>query len=272
MDQPPFRMRSGLDTIGSSDSDDILLQDWLRKVEAVLLVLERKAWESAIRYARAANRDVVTGEDCHYAAKYEIRTFLHASDLDERVKEMYDRLTPKPTHPPRPHARRRSQERERNVCPVPASTRGTSESESSDGPTRQRTAVSSSGYASDGDDHDSRSSESDENEITETPDPPRLGDERSDVEFHVMGPDWEEIEDERVPPFTRAPDTDPFARKVHAVVDRWDEWNPTDMIERMLKTNMDAAHAKYCEDPRPDVVYRRRKSMQSRRRAVQSKR
>lgn len=256
MDQVPFRMRSGTGIGTMSESEDPALQDWLRQVEAVLLVLERKAWESAVRYARAANRNDVTPDDCHYASKYEIRTFLHADDMEERFHEMYQRLIPPPSSArPRSNVHARTQDNTRS-CP-----RHTHTSESSDDPTRTYCHTSSSsGYGSDGDACDS--SESEDGDVV-VPTPPRLGEARSDLEFHVMGPEWEEIVGHDVPQFTRAPDTDPFAKQVNHVVDHWDEWNPTDMIERILKTNMDAAHAMYCQDPRPDVVYRRRRSMRN---------
>lgn len=262
MDRIPVRMRTGTESGSCSSSEDKDLQDWLRKVEAVLLVLERKAWESAIRYARAANRDVVTSEDCHYASKYEIQTFLHAPDMEERFQEMYQQLLPPPS-PSRspPSTRRKTHTHGRTHATSQAIPKRVLTSDSSDDPSRTYChASSSSGYGSDRDARDS--SDSEEGDVV-VPMPPRLGKERTEIDFHVMGPEWEEIVGRDVAQFTRASDEDPFAKRVNHVVDTWDEWNPTDMIERMLKTNMDAAHAEYCKDPRPDVVYRRRRSMRN---------
>lgn len=68
--------------------------------------------------------------------------------------------------------------------------------------------------------------ESEESDLESEPDSDQYDASEDSVEM---------VDESTLPPFERAPETDELAVNVHAMVDTWDDWEPTDPVEYMFK-------------------------------------
>lgn len=61
----------------------------------------------------------------------------------------------------------------------------------------------------------------------------------------------ETVDESTLPPFKRAPETDELASDVHAMVDTWDDWDPTDPVEYMFKRAVENVYVSIAQATSP---------------------
>lgn len=232
---PPI-MRTGHD-MSDATSSEWDLGEWVRFMDAVFLAFAQKAFAIACQYAEAAGRgQCATGTDCEYGLKYAAHTFLHEDDFEPRTLQVRSLMD----------------ECDREMM-------------------EEETEEELSSNKTDSSDNEDHSSDVEDGECigerrsdyqTEESDPSILSDEIIDRVLYRNLPDGI-VNDSDFPPFCRAPETSDWVIRVHEAVDTWNEWNPSDPVERLLKRSISTANdvaRMESERGRPDVAFRHRRS------------
>lgn len=233
-DFPP-NMRTGYDMPGIR-TEDVDLSEWLRFMDAVFLAFAQKAFGFACQYAQAAGRGhYTTATDCTYGLKYAAHTFLHDDDFESRTLQVRSLMD----------------ECDREMMDEDVEEDRSSESDGKSSDIEEGECVGE------------RRSEYQDDE----PKQRVLSDEIIDQVLYQNYPDGV-VDDSDFPPFCRAPETSDWVVRVHEAVDNWDDWNPTDPVERLLKGSISIVNNLEENGPertRPDVAFRQRRSRTLRR-------
>lgn len=243
MDRIPHTLRTGFGQVVTPDRDD-RFDEWIRIIECTFLAFVQRGFEFACQYANTANRNsCVTSKDCIYGLKYAARRFLYEDDFEQRVQRVMQNLE--------------------------------SDNFEADTGTIDEDAVSSDEDAVSSDEDTVSSDEDavpDSSEGDEVPNSTRTYTSRGSIICDAL---LDKVlldehanflaSEEEIPEFTRAPETDPFAKSVHEVVDRWNDWNPTDLVERLIKRSIDHADQDARRVERSDIVFRKRRTELSKR-------
>lgn len=231
----PLDMRTGNDISGIR-TEDVDLSEWLRFMDAVFLSFAQKAFGIACQYAQAAGRgQYTTATDCTYGLKYAAHTFLHDDDFESRTLQVRSLMD----------------ECDREMMDEELEEDQSSDSEDDSSDIEEGECVG-----------ELRSEYQDEETRRRV-----LSDEIIDRVLYQNHPEGV-VDDTDFPPFCRAPETSDWVIRVHEAVDNWDDWNPTDPVERLLKGSISTVNdvdVNLQERTRPDVAFRQRRSRSLRR-------